>query len=73
MQVEYLGDADCKCATLKGKISWELRAKKHKKVALHNQPHTRDLLEETQRMVASAWMRSSKELSRRQALFYRIS
>jgi hypothetical protein len=52
---------------LRGKESWQLGAKEYPKVTPQNKTHTRDLLGKGQQG-ASVQERSSKELSRRQAI-----
>jgi len=56
---------------LRGKASWQLRAKDHK-ATLHNKPHMRFAEREEPRRAAFSAQARSRELSRRED-FYRIS
>lgn len=51
----------------KGKESWQLGVKKYHDVTQCNKPHRRYLLGKTQEVTVSAWVGSSRKLSRRQA------
>ena len=55
-----------------GKVSWQLEAKEYHEVTPHYTSHTKDLLGGKSPGVCYLWMRSSRELSKRQD-FSRVS